>query len=211
MLLWKQCDRWNEYRLRRKLAAAGVGERLLSCRFSTYEERTEELAQARSIAEQYVETYAPSSAMNLLLNGPTGTGKSHLAIACVAALFVARKVTGPLVAYAPDLIESIRRTELLDADDDDQLVTEAARDTDLLVLDDLNAEAVSAWTRKKLSSLMNERWQSAKPTIVTTNETTLALEQSYGAPFMSRLLPAGQYATALMMAPDQRRGGPTRG
>lgn len=210
MLLWKQCDRWPEYRLRRKLGAAGVKDRLIGARFATYEERTRELGDARYIAEQYIEVFnLDATPLNLMLYGPTGTGKSHLAVACMAALFVAKKIRGPFFAYAPDLIEAIRRAEFSEGDEDDDFAAETARDADLLVLDDLSAEQVGVWTRKKFTSLMNERWQSARPTIVTTNASKDELEVAFGAPFMSRLLPKDQYASAEMIAPDQRRAGGT--
>lgn len=43
------------------------------------------------------------------------------------------------------------------------------RTTDVLVLDDLGAARVNEWQREKLLAIVDERWQHARPTAITSN------------------------------------------
>ncbi|MFI7691735.1 ATP-binding protein [Nonomuraea sp. NPDC049655] len=43
------------------------------------------------------------------------------------------------------------------------------RQADVLVLDDLGASRINEWQREKLLGIVDERWQHARPTAVTSN------------------------------------------
>ena len=58
---------------------------------------------------------------------------------------------------------------------------------DLLVLDDLGAEKPSDWMRDRLYTLVNRRYESNLPIIVTTNKDITSLEEHVGKRIVSRL------------------------
>lgn len=97
------------------------------------------------------------------LHGPNGSGKTHLA--CAAALDCLRRGMDVRFATVPSLLESIR-TRRPEAG---ELVAALSR-CDLLVLDDLGKEAAStAYAAERLFDVVNERYNSMLPLIVTSN------------------------------------------
>lgn len=129
----------------------------------------------------------------LVLTGPVGTGKTYAACAGVRPL-VERGLT---LAFWPvvRLLDALRPSS--DADP-----YPAAVAADLLLLDDLGAERATDWTAERLYALVNDRWLSERPTIVTTNLTPPQLTQAVGERLSSRLL--GGATIALLSGPDRR-------
>jgi DNA replication protein DnaC len=73
------------------------------------------------------------------------------------------------VAYAsvPDLLRFIRRG-FGDGAADERL--DALMEVDLLVLDDLGAERLTAWADEQLFVLLNARYLDERATVLTSNE-----------------------------------------
>ncbi len=107
----------------------------------------------------------------LLLIGPNGCGKTHLA----AAIANQSLEDGALVLFAtvPDLLDHLRAafapasTEIYD-----QLFARM-REAEVLVLDDLGAQQSSPWANEKLFQLLNYRYNSRFPTVITANSRGL--------------------------------------
>jgi DNA replication protein DnaC len=115
----------------------------------------------------------------LMLNGPVGTGKTHAAWLATAE-WCAATGTYPW----PGSVIFQRVTDLLDAfrpqDDRTQVRVRDCQAADLLVLDDLGAEKPSEWAAERLYMIIDERYVSCRPLIVTTNypESRLAARLS---------------------------------
>jgi DNA replication protein DnaC len=77
----------------------------------------------------------------------------------------------------------------------------AMRTTGLLVLDDLGSSRIGDWQRECLLSVIDERWAHARPTVITSNLTSLG--DPLGERLASRLLD-GAVVVALG-GPDRRR------
>ena len=117
----------------------------------------------------------PPAKGTLLLEGETGTGKTHLAI---GALFDAWTRHGIFGQFWPviDLLERFRRTMQGDRAQETAEQIEAALDrVDLLVLDDLGAQRDTDYAGERLFSLIDHRYSRRLPTIVTTNVELMAL------------------------------------
>lgn len=104
----------------------------------------------------------------LVLMGPVGVGKTHLATAAANAAMDANRVV--LFATVVDLLDHLRATyaptsELVY----DELVARI-RSADLLVLDDLGTQRSTPWADEKLFQLLNHRSQHRLPTVITMNE-----------------------------------------
>jgi DNA replication protein DnaC len=103
----------------------------------------------------------------IVLLGPVGVGKTHLAIAAAQASLDAGIVT--LFTTAPDLLDHLRATFKPEAEVPYDELFERMRTAELLVLDDLGTQRSSPWANEKLFQLMNHRYLYRLPTIVTLN------------------------------------------
>ena len=110
----------------------------------------------------------------LVLAGGYGSGKTHLA----AGIAHAARGQGLSThfAVAPDLLDHLRATYAPTSPVSYDAVFEGIRTVDLLVLDDLGAEAPTPWAAEKLYQLLNYRYIYRLPTVVTTNRDLDVLE-----------------------------------
>ncbi len=105
----------------------------------------------------------------LLLQGPSGTGKTHLA----AAIANARLAAGHPVQFVitPDLLDYLRAAYSPDSKTRYDKVFETIRTAPFLVLDDLGSHSGTPWAEEKLFQLLNYRYNAKLPTVITTNLT----------------------------------------
>jgi DNA replication protein DnaC len=133
--------------------------------FITYE--NEKLLSALRIARRFIEEF-PHAQKGLMLIGPPGIGKTHIA---VAVLREAIKRTGLRGVYHDTraLLREIRSTydPTISAAESD--VLRPVMQADLLVLDDLGAERMTDWVEETMSSIVNTRYNERRLTIFTSN------------------------------------------
>lgn len=141
---------------------------------------------------------------NLVLLGPTGTGKSHSVFAACRSLvlekgydFEFQPVVDMLTHMMPGGPEGFEGR---------------LRDADLLALDDIGAYKDSEFKTERLYALVNRRWMDERPTVVTSNFIPRRMApQGYGGPFWedlderlrSRL--AGSGAVVVVLGGEDRR------
>ena len=117
---------------------------------------------ASSIAKcrRYAEKFAQMRRDNrgLLLFGGVGTGKTYTA-ACIANELLAQGI--------PVVMTSL--VKLIDGGTDELCSRMAA--IDLLILDDLGAERSTDYALEQIYNIVDSRYRSRKPLIVTTNLT----------------------------------------
>jgi DNA replication protein DnaC len=128
-----------------------------------------------------------ANGQGLWLMGDVGTGKTTLAmLVSRSALEAGRTVA---IYSLPRLLSRIRRTYDAEAGEDsyleffDRLVS-----VDLLHIDDLGAEKRSDWVLEQLYAIINERYETQRAVVVTTNLDQDALEEQIGPRTVSRLV-----------------------
>lgn len=120
----------------------------------------------------FKDSYHPEVVPGVVIVGPVGTGKTHLAAALVFDLIEKFNLTPGTFAWttAIALLRAIR--ESFDSGDTTAL-ERRYRTVDLLVIDDLGAEKPTEWASAILLDVVNTRLEDLLPTIVTTNSPSL--------------------------------------
>jgi DNA replication protein DnaC len=123
----------------------------------------------------------------LWLMGDVGTGKTTLAMLVSKAAVEAGRTVA--VYSLPRLLARIRRTYDAEAGEDSYLqFFERLTSVELLHVDDLGAEKRSDWVLEQLYAIVDERYQSQRSMVVTTNLDQPELEQQIGPRTVSRLV-----------------------
>lgn len=163
------------------LIASRIPEELLVHGFENYNAVNDSVKAAKAIA-----MHCAQHGESLVLGGPTGVGKTHLAISIArralsdgySALFI------PMV----NLLDELRDAQLQNRVDN---VMKGLRDVDCLVLDDVGTHKDSLWAGEKVYKLVNDRYNEKKQMIITTNAVDMVeLESKFGTngkPIVSRL------------------------
>lgn len=159
-----------------------IPDELKDATLQNYKPHNESQWKALKTALNYVKNYKDET--GILISGPCGTGKSHLAIGIAKALV--EKEIESIFITVPDLL-----TKIKSAFDKDAGVTEidylkTLQEIDCLILDDIGAEKASGWVEETLFKIINAR--SKKHTIYTTNCTSVELEKQVKGRCFSRIL-----------------------
>jgi len=106
----------------------------------------------------------------VLISGPVGTGKSHLAAAFVYGLMIPMKLDPTSFSWrtATNLLQDIK-VSFDDAGIRTEDVLRRFESDKLIVIDDLGVGDSSDWAQALLLNTINERMDNLLPTVVTTN------------------------------------------
>lgn len=117
------------------------------------------------IARNYVKEWDTVYRENygLLIWGDVGTGKSFLA-GCIANALIEQCIPVIMTSF-PRVLKSLYTAE------DKNAVLNRLSDCALLIIDDLGVERSSEYAMEQLYSVIDSRYRSKKPMIITTNLT----------------------------------------
>jgi DNA replication protein DnaC len=175
------CDCTAGDRTDRLLAKARVPERYRHCDFDNFETDNEidnvsreqlqawnrSLAQAKLIVERFAEEFPVGSEHGLLLMGPCGVGKTHLAVAALKKI-VLRGHSGLFYDYR-ELLKEIQDSYNAESQSTEMGVLEPVLKAELLVLDDVGSSKPSLWALETVGHILNTRYNEKRVTILTTN------------------------------------------
>ncbi|MCH7706321.1 MAG: ATP-binding protein [Chloroflexi bacterium] len=130
-------------------------------------------------AYQAASEYADEPQGWLALNGPVGSGKTHL-----AAAIVNRCLDRGVAAFyisVPDLLDHLRSAFGPTSDVPYDQLFDQVRNAPLLALDDLGAHATTPWAQEKLNQILNHRFNLQLPTVVALSVPMAQLEEQLRA------------------------------
>jgi DNA replication protein DnaC len=196
--------------LRRRLfEQARVPRRHEKCALSNYQPATGNASQMLAFKQAYllVREY-PAVERGLLLAGPVGVGKTHLAVAILRGLTEKGASClfyeyGSLLKEIQDSYNPVSRTSEMN-------VLAPVYEAEVLVLDELGVSKPTEWVLDTMTHIIGRRYNDKKLTIFTTNYTDErqgrageTLQDRIGARLRSRLYEMCR--TVLMEGEDYRR------
>jgi DNA replication protein DnaC len=185
-----RCDCQNLERSELLLKQAHIPPRYEHCELENFDVRKNmetgqanpSLTVAKIHAQRFVEEYPAD--FGLLFVGPTGVGKTHLAVAVLRELML-RKGVECLFYDFHELLKTIRDSYNPGTQSTESSVLQPVMDAEVLLLDELAASNPSDWVKETLQHIINSRYNYKKVTLITT---TL----QFGAGPGSRPQPSGE-------------------
>ena len=202
----KLCSCYKNALIMKAYESSGLGNLLKKQSFENFSFDSFEGDEAVRVRKNYdaLLNYADSfcgSDDSILLAGGTGLGKTHLTTA------VARKLIdkGYDVIYesAQNIFADFDRDRFLDRFGGEEPISYKYLDCDLLIIDDLGAEMVSAFSVSCLYNIINTRLNKGKPIIVSTNLSSSEIRKMYQDRITSRLF--GEFLILPFTGTDYRR------
>ncbi|MDC0035395.1 ATP-binding protein [Chloroflexi bacterium] len=110
----------------------------------------------------------------MMINGPHGSGKTHLSAAIANRCISTGKPA--FFIYVPDLMDHLRSsyTNSMDFEYDD--LFDQVKNAPILILDGIPGNNTSNWAAEKLNQILNHRSNGRLPTVLTTSENLISLD-----------------------------------
>jgi DNA replication protein DnaC len=144
------------------------------------------LKKAKLLVEKFAKEYPSGREQGLLLMGPCGVGKTHLAVAALVEL-LRRGHEGLFYDYR-ELLKEIQSSYNTVSQTSEMDVLDPVVRAEVLLLDDLGASKPSAWALDTVGYILNTRYNENRVTLLTTNY----LDREEAAPVR---MPTGQSFT----------------
>jgi len=163
-----RCECWQQRAAQRALDDSQIPPRYRSCTLdSLVAYPNERFLTAIKRAQAFAEKF-PVADKGLMLIGPPGIGKTHIAVAVLRSVMSRMAIRG-VYRDTRALLKEIRSTYNPALHTAEMDVLRPVMDAELLVLDDLGAERLTDWVEETMNLIVNTRYNQRRPTIFTTN------------------------------------------
>jgi DNA replication protein DnaC len=138
----------------------------------------EDTASQQNFTRAYeaVKAFADEPKGWLILVGPNGCGKTHLA--CAIANYRLNLGQPAFYIGAADLLDHLRSAFSPSSEIAYDELFERVRNAPLLILDDLTMTATTPWAKGKLEQLLDYRFNMRLPTVITTDTPVEDFDES---------------------------------
>ncbi len=179
-----------------RLRRARIPQKYDTKNLETFHTTLKAQKEVRDAARAYVEYFKLNQGYKmdgLRLVGGVGSGKTHIAISILREVIRAG-YTG-LYCNVPEFLKKIRASYGINAGVTESELIDDTREPDLLVLDDLGVEGRvldpvrdrSKWLCERIYLIINGRYETDKPILVTTNCDLEGLKEQFDQRTVSRL------------------------
>lgn len=166
-----RCDCKLKGRAQRLLQQARIPARYEHCELSSFHTEIEgqqrSLSSARLAAGRFVEEY-PLDKTGLLLIGPIGIGKTHLAVGLIRQLIMDKGIPCLFYDYR-ELLKEIQDSYNASVHATEMGILRPVLEAEVLALDELGAVKPTEWVWDTVSLILNTRYNEKRTTIITTN------------------------------------------
>lgn len=173
------------------LDKARIPRRYEDCHFQSYRALNATQQKAAAYALRLAMEF-PAADRGLLLMGPVGTGKTHLAVSIVKAL--TERGFSCLFYEFGSLLKKIQDSYNPNTQASELGILSEVFESEVLVLDEIGASKPTDWVRDTMAHIINTRYNDKKLTIFTTNyldirksDSEEILEERIGVRMRSRL------------------------
>jgi len=162
-----RCECFGKVQAQRLVQSSSIPARYAQCTFDSYQtEGNTALAAAKITVENWTAQY-PIERTGLLVVGPSGVGKTHLAVAALRQL-MSKGVHCQFCDYR-ELLKQIQNSYNPSVQSTELEVLQPVFESEVLLLDDLGAVKPSEWVWDTVSLILNNRYNDNRATLITTN------------------------------------------
>lgn len=133
-------------------------------------ENQKQIKLARRYVDKFSELYEKNQ--GLLFYGDVGTGKTHIAC-CIGNALMEKLVS----VFATSFVKILQKSKGFKSTDDEDAYIAKMNSARLLILDDLGAERGTDYALEIVYNIIDTRYRSGKPMIVTTNLTMNEMQE----------------------------------
>jgi DNA replication protein DnaC len=154
-------------KIEKLVQTASIPPRYEHCSFENFNPITDRLKVVKAAALKFVEEY-PVVDCGLLILGPCGVGKTHLAVSILREIIQKDGAQGLFCDFR-ELLKRIQNSYNPVSQSSELEILDPVLNSDPLVIDDLGAERPTEWVRDTVSYIINSRYNRRLTTIITTN------------------------------------------
>ncbi len=150
--------------IKRLKSSSLMDEKFADCTFDNVGINADNARQVK-ICRRYAEKFREMLLRNqgMLFYGPVGTGKTHLAC-CIGNELMSKLYS----VHATSFIKILAQSKSFNGDEEN-LYIKRMNAADLLIIDDLGAERSTDYALEIVYNVIDSRYRTKKPMIVTTN------------------------------------------
>ncbi len=163
------CSCREQSKVQQLIEAARIPPRYQECLLENFLPRRKHptLGKAKTMASCFVKEY-PAVDCGLLILGPCGVGKTHLAVSIIRSLML-RYGTWCVFYDFRELLKQIQSSFNPVARTTEWQILEPVLQCEVLLLDDLGAERPTDWVRDTFAYIINQRYNQRRTTLITSN------------------------------------------
>lgn len=196
------CTCYKNALIRKQIEESGFASVIDKCSFENFDlgyyPDKDNMKEILNHLKEYASNFSRSSE-SILLVGGTGLGKTHLS-ASVARVLI-ENGHDVVCESAQNIFSNFNKERFAQSESD--LVCDKYFQAELLIIDDLGAEAVTQFSVSCLYNLINTRLNNGIPTIVSTNLSSGEIKKMYNDRITSRLF--GEYHILVFTGNDIRK------
>ncbi len=159
-------------RIERLKNSSLIDNKLRDVRLNSFQ-KNQDNQKVYIIAQKYIEQFEEmcKKSQGILLWGTVGTGKSFTA-ACIANELMARSIPVIMTSFVK-ILQNIQGQP-----EEEKVFMNRLNDAQLLIIDDLGTERNTDYALEKVYNIVDSRYRSGKPLILTTNMTVKEMQEN---------------------------------